>query len=170
MSFGHLLPLALVCLLVLAGCGLASGQRTALTTAAPIPTDVPGLNRFINLPVQPVQVQWQMNEKGSGDRMAIGPTDIELIAVLRLDPQGLQALRSRLAEQTSPAELFVARDFVQPWFLAPIQRRFVADPAYPDLLRLAGVRYEPAPFARDGLSNGYVVLAEDTVFIYLHSM
>ncbi len=170
MSFGRLLLLALACLLVLAGCGPASGQRTAPTTAAPIPTDVPGLSRFINLPVQPVQVQWQVNEKGSGDRMAIGPTDIELVAVLRLDPQGLQALRSQLTEQTGPAELFVAPDFVQPWFPASIQRRFVADPAHPDLLRLAGVRYEPAPFARDGLSNGYVLLAEDTVFIYLHSM
>ena len=170
MSSGRLLLLALACLLVLAGCGPAFGQRTAPTTApAPIPTDVPGLSRFINLPVQPVQVQWRVNEKGSGGA-AIGPTDIELVAVLRLDPQGLQALRGQLAEQTSPAELFVAPDFVQPWFPAPIQRRFVADPAHPDLLRLAGVRYEPAPFARDGLSNGYVLLAEDTVFIYLHSM
>ena len=169
MSFGRLLLLALACLLALAGCGPASGQRAAPTTAAPIPTDVPGLSRFINLPVQPVQVQWRVNEKGSGGA-AIGPTDIELVAVLRLDPQGLQALRGQLTEQTSPAELFVAPDFVQPWFPAPIQRRFVADPAHPDLLRLAGVRYEPAPFARDGLSNGYVVLAEDTVFIYLHSM
>lgn len=77
MSSARFLFLALAGLLLLAGCGGASGQR-ATPTPAPVSTDIPELSRLINLPVQPVRVQWQANKKGGGDRMAIGPTDIEI--------------------------------------------------------------------------------------------
>lgn len=169
-AFPGSLPLiALACLLALAGCMPAAGQRTPLTpAAAPYPTDVSTLSRFIDLPVQPTRVQWQVREKGGGGA-AIGPTDIERMAVLQLDQEGLQALQGLLTGQTSPAELFVAGDFLQPWFPEPIQRLFVVDPAQPDLLRLAGARYAATPFAKGGLNNGFVLVAGDLVFIHLHS-
>ena len=78
MSFARFLSLALAGLLVLVGCGGAAEQR-ATPTPAPVSADIPELGRLINLPVRPVQVQWQANKKGGGDRMAIGPTNIEIV-------------------------------------------------------------------------------------------
>lgn len=131
-------------------------------------TDISELSQFINLPAQPAQAQWQAGDKGApGD--ATGPTDTELIAVLQFDQNILQELQSRLTPQTSPAELFVASDFVQPWFPEPVRQLFVVDPAYPAYLKLAGTRYQPSLFAKGSLNNGYVVIVDGFALVYLHT-
>ena len=135
----------------------------------PYQTNIAQLSQFINLPAQPAQAWWQVREKGARGN-AIGPTDTELVAVLQLDEVTLQELLGQLVQQTSPTDLFVARDFVQPWFPDALQQMFVVDPAYPEYLKLAGARYQPTLFAKDSLDNGYVVIADGFAFIYLHTM
>jgi len=169
---GRILLPVLASLFLLMGCTTwvahqpISAQESA--GAAPQPTDAPKLSQFINLPVQPAQELWQVREKGArGD--AIGPTDIELVAVLQLEQGVIQELQGQLVQQTTPSDLFVARDFVQPWFPDVVQQRFVADSADSEYLKLTGVRYQPTLFAKGSLNNGYVVIADSYVFVYLHS-
>lgn len=131
-------------------------------------TDIAELGRLINLPLQPDQAMWQVRQKGVGNR-AIGPTDTELVAVLELDEATFQELEGRLDRQTSPTDLFVVPEFVQPWFPEPIRQAFVADPANPGYLRLTADRYQPALFANNSLASGYVILVDGLVFVYLHS-
>lgn len=132
-------------------------------------TDISELSQFINLPAQPAQAHWQVREKGAAGG-GMGPADTELIAVLQFDQEILQELQGRLAPQSSPAELFVAADFVQPWFPEPVRQLFEVDPANPAYLKLAGARYQPPLFAKGSLNNGYVVIAGGFALIYLHTM
>ena len=173
MFSGRVLLPILISLLTLAGCTTDVAHQPNATQetimAAPYQTDIAQLSQFINLPAQPAQALWQVREKGAGGT-AIGPTDTELIAVLQLDQDILEKLEGQLLQQTSPTDLFVAPDFVQPWFPNPVQQVFVADSSYPEYLRLKGVRYQPSLFAKGSLNNGYVVIADGFVLIYLHSM
>lgn len=173
MLSGRILLLLLASLFTLAGCTANVVQQPVSTQetimAVSYQTDVAKLSQFINLPAQPAQALWQVREKGAGGT-AIGPTDTELIAVLQLDQDILEKLEGQLLQQTSPTDLFVAPDFVQPWFPNPVQQVFVADSSYPEYLRLKGVRYQPSLFAKGSLNNGYVVIADGFVLIYLHSM
>lgn len=174
MLSGRILPLISAILLVSVGCTTNLAQQPVPTQemtimAAPYQTDITQLSQFIHLPAQPTQALWQVREKGiRGD--AIGPTDMELVAVLQFDHETLSELQSQFARQTNPSDLFVARSFVQPWFPDPMQQMFVTDPAYPEFLKLAGTRYQPTVFAKGSLNNGYIVVASDFVFIYLYTM
>ncbi|MEI2688711.1 MAG: hypothetical protein V9H69_02975 [Anaerolineae bacterium] len=143
---------------------------TVIRDDASYRTDVAGLSKIIALPEQPEQVWWQFAPIGSGGRLAVGPTDYELVAVLQYDLDALQALQDRLEPQTSPAELFVAPDFVRDWFPDPLREAFVADPAFPDTPRLTATRYQPDLFVKGGLLHGFVVVVDDYVLVYLYTM
>lgn len=173
MFSGRVLLPILISLLTLAGCTTDVAHQPNATQeaimAAPYQTDIAQLSQFINLPAQPAQALWQVRERGVRGN-AIGPTDTELVAVLQLDQDILQELEGQLVQQTSPTDLFVARDFVQPWFPDSVQQVFVSDSAYPEYLKLTGVRYHPSLFAKGSLNNGYVVIADGYALIYLHSM
>ena len=134
-----------------------------------IQTDVDGLRKWMALPGAPTSVQWQVREKGVRTA-GIGPTDFELIAVLEYNATDMEQLQSQMVRQTSPADLYVANDFIQPWVPAEIESAFTTDSLYPDLLKLATARYEPDVFTSGSLQNGYAVVVGSYVLVYLHTM
>lgn len=134
-----------------------------------IQTDVDGLKNWLSLPGTPTTVQWQVREKGARTA-GIGPTDFELIAVLEYSAADMEQLQSQMARQTSPADLYVANDFVAPWFPSDLEAAFATDSLYPDLLKLTAARYEPNLFTSGSLQHGYVVVAGAYVLVYLHTL
>lgn len=162
--------LSIACLFILTGCPAGNGRQAAATpqvaALATYRTDIAGLDELITLPAPPVEVRWQIAPKGvSGS--AIGPTDYDLVAVLTFDAATLQGLQSQWTEQDSPPELLIAKEFMQPWFAPVLEPLVTVDPAFPAFLRLTGTRYEPMPFAKNSLRDGYVLVRDNQVFIYL---
>lgn len=132
-------------------------------------TDITALDTYIQLPYLPQQAFWQTYEKGVRGS-ELGPTDWELVAVLEYDEATLKTIQAEMTTQTHPAESFVHQDMVRDWFPEPIKSRFVQDPAYAETFKLTGVRYTPSMFAQSPLSDGYVFIVDNLVFIYLHTM
>ena len=131
-------------------------------------TDVAQLAKFIELPMTPGAVRWQVAEQGVRTG-AIGPTDFELVAVLEFDDASIAQLTNEMVEQSSPSAAYVAKSFVRPWFSEAIRGLFVTDDAYPDYLKLAGRRLDPAPFTKGSLQDGYAVIVDNEVLLYLHT-
>lgn len=131
-------------------------------------TDIAELTKYVQLPAPPQNVYWQTYQKSTGDS-DLGPTDWELIAVLVYDTTVLQQLEGQMTEQTHPTELFVSPAFLRDWFPESVKSRFVQDGAYPEYLKLDGMRYEPVLFAQAPLTNGYVFIADNLLFLFLYT-
>ena len=154
--------------ILMIACRSATGQTNQEGTVLHN-TDISELGQLIQLPAQPQNVYWQTYEKGDG-RSELGPTDWELVAILEYDPATVTELRTQMALQTHPNELFINPDFVKSWFPQSVKNIFVADAAYDDYLKLDGDRYEPDMFVQSPLLNGYVIVLDNLIFVYLYTM
>lgn len=167
------LTISIMISLLCAGCGIAgsgtSDSPKEIQVTNTIQTDIEGLKAWIRLPLAPQKATWQMKEKGVRTG-GIGPTDMELTAVLEYEPSVLTQLINQMVIQTSPAELYVAPDFLQTWMPAEFGAVFDRDPLFPDLLRLTVDRYNPNLFVSGSFQNGYVIVVGNTVLVHLNSV
>lgn len=129
-------------------------------------TDVAKLSRFINLPKQPEEVRWETVERGASGGM--GSNDWVLIAVMRFSQKDIDGIISELSGSESEAAT-LDKSMVFDWYPPELREILTAEAG--GGRRIKGKVYDPAPFAKSPLMNGYAVRIGTTnqLFLYLYT-
>jgi hypothetical protein len=152
-------PAAAFLILSSVGCGLGPPKP-----GVKMSKDIDALSKIINLPDPPEEVWWEQKSMGAGG--GFGPTDWQLVAVLRYRPEVLDAIIADApVSGENPTPTFT-RDLIPDG--SPPEFRASLHPDGRDAFHLDSEAHEPGSFARSPLLNGYFIRAGTTDFLFLH--
>lgn len=151
------------CGLLLASCkpqaGTAATPVSAPVTSSAPSTDIAGLSQLVTLPVPPLAATWQSTRVGDDN---FGPSDLQLLAVLRFSPQNADKVVALARKREAPRKGELE---VQPWF--PVALKQNAKRGAQGQLVVRGQRLNADDFAHLSLRNGFAFRVEGTNVIVL---
>ena len=124
--------------------------------------DIERLSQQIALPVRPAAVLWRQEVLGKQNSAVPGPTDHRLVAVLKYDEKGAQALVEKVRGESK--ETNVGNVDVEPWFPEEVKKSARKND---DGARLEGAAYEADSFLRAPYSSGKLVRVGETNYFVL---
>lgn len=125
--------------------------------------DIQALSQQIPLPVQPQEVIWQQRKLGAENSTIPGPSDYQIVAVLRYNEADAKKLVEKAKDNSGdiPAEGSIE---VEPWFPEAVKK--LAQKDEEDNV-VTGARYNPESFMRSPYSNGKLIRVGKTNYFIL---
>jgi hypothetical protein len=161
--FAGKIAAAMFVMLTLPTCRRGSAEGTKPATSGEVGHDVNRLGRRIQLPVKPSEVWFE--ERPVGRPGGLGPTDYQLIAVMRFDPAALKTLEGATKSNTGQGAA-VGREFDRPWL--PPEVKAALQPRDEDSRRVRdGREFDGTPFFRSPFLTGYFVIVGATGYVLL---
>jgi hypothetical protein len=132
-------------------------------SAKPPPNqDLAALANLIQLPEPPLVALFEQFQHG-GDE-SFGPSDTQLVAVLRFSPDALGRI---LAQSQTRVGSRVSAEAVRPWFPDDLKSALDARADSSGALVIKGRKYDAKPFARAPFLNGYFVALDELPYLVL---
>jgi hypothetical protein len=149
--------------LTVPACRRGSGETMKPQTTNEVGRDLDRLGKRIQLPVKPSEVWFE--ERPVGRPGGMGPTDYQLIAVLRFDPGTLKTLEGSAKENTGEPAV-VGHEFDRPWL--PPAVKAALQPRDEDSRGVRdGREFDGAPFFRSPFTTGFFVIVGATGYVLL---
>jgi hypothetical protein len=147
----------LLCLLVL-GLSACGTDATPTPTAEVVQTDIPTLVAGMNLPADPIAVQWVENAMGTPSS-APGPTDYELVAVMEFTPDVIEQFK---AGPPNNQFFYVSETFLRDWFPESVREGFIYDESL-EQFRLDAPSYPATPFEKNAYQGRFFIVGNYVV-------
>lgn len=154
-------------LLNMNGCGDKNALKSTSTSSAASSTDADliKLEQFINLPVQPVRVQWAMN-KVTEPVGKLGVEDWSIVARMELDEKDLKIL-TNIPLPNKVVKL--PKYAIEPWMDDVIASKFKLEKSGQSY-RPLGIMLSAEQFYRDPLVTGAIYMITDTeILLFLQT-
>ncbi len=127
-----------------------------------IKTDIESLRDKINLPREPVEVQWTEEIFDNSKGAAPAPSDQRLTALLRYDSQTAAELTRQLDVQSAEKSLGNAE--IKDWFPTDVKNLATE---INGKTKLVGAKFSPAEFYRGAYRNGTLIRVNDSNYFVL---
>lgn len=131
--------------------------------------DLAAVNRFILLPVQPLNASYQTEKLGIGRNDNIGPSDWGIAIYLEYEESTYQNLLAMFDDKNKLRKPSISRKFLFNWLPASVKKQFIEFNT--SHYTWSGDAYSLADNAKEPLLNGFIAVDKKNkgLFLYLYT-